>query len=78
MDAPQRIDDARKTFTRGPLHDLLVATCATRLTSAVDNGRIDNWRVALDGFDASPLHGTGAGTYRITWEPRPPGAAGAR
>ena len=47
----------------------------TRLTSAVDNGRIDNWRVALDGFDAQPLHGTGAGTYRITWDhdrPAPP------
>ena len=29
------------------------ADLRTRLTSAVDNGRIDNWRVALDGFDAS-------------------------
>ncbi len=47
----------------------------TRLTSAVDNGRIDNWRVALDGFKAQPFHGTGAGTYRITWDhdrPAPP------
>jgi O-antigen ligase len=51
------------------------ADLRTRLTSAVDNGRIDNWRVALDGFDAQPLHGTGAGTYRITWDedrPAPP------
>jgi hypothetical protein len=41
----------------------------------VDNGRIDDWRVALDGFRESPLHGTGAGTYRLTWErlrPAPP------
>ena len=47
----------------------------TRLTSAVDNGRIDNWRIALDGFKAQPFHGTGAGTYRITWDhdrPAPP------
>jgi hypothetical protein len=41
----------------------------------VDNGRIDAWRVALDGFRQSPLHGTGAGTYRLTWQrlrPAPP------
>jgi hypothetical protein len=45
------------------------------LTSAVDNGRIDNWRVALDGVDGHLLKGTGAGTYRITWDrerPAPP------
>ena len=49
------------------------ADLRARLTSAVDNGRIDNWRVALDGFDENPLHGTGAGTYRITWDrDRPP------
>jgi O-Antigen ligase len=72
--APRRIADARKTFSQGQYlkgdRDL-----RQRLTSAVDNGRIDNWRVALDGFRESPLHGTGAGTYRLTWErfrPAPP------
>jgi hypothetical protein len=74
VDAPRRIAHARETFSRGEYlngaRDL-----RTRLTSAVDNGRIDNWRVALDGFRESPLHGTGAGTYRLTWErlrPAPP------
>jgi hypothetical protein len=38
-----------------------------RLTSTVDNGRVDNWRVALDGARESWLHVTGAGTYRLTW-----------
>jgi hypothetical protein len=70
-DAPRRIAHARETFSRGQYlngsRDL-----RTRLTSAVDNGRVDNWRVALDGFRDSPLHGTGAGTYRLTWELRRP------
>ena len=73
-DAPRRISDARATFSEGRYMDYS-DDLRTRLTSAVDNGRIDNWRVALDGFDASPLHGTGAGTYRITWDadrPAPP------
>ena len=73
-DAPRRISDARATFSEGRYMDYS-DDLRTRLTSAVDNGRIDNWRVALDGFDAQPLHGTGAGTYRITWDARPPGAA---
>ena len=73
-DAPRRLADARATFSEGRYMDYS-ADLRTRLTSAVDNGRIDNWRVALDGFDTSPLHGTGAGTYRITWDadrPAPP------
>ena len=72
--APQRIADARETFTRGQ-YMTYSSDLRTRLTSAVDNGRIDNWRVAIDGFDAQPFHGTGAGTYRITWDhdrPAPP------
>jgi hypothetical protein len=73
-DAPRRIDDARATFSEGR-YMTYSSDLRSRLTSAVDNGRIDNWRVALDGFDEQPLHGTGAGTYRITWDrfrPAPP------
>jgi hypothetical protein len=71
--APQRLNDARKTFAKGAYFS--TSDLRQRLTSTVDNGRIDNWRVALDGFRESPLHGTGAGTYRLTWElkrPAPP------
>jgi hypothetical protein len=64
--APQRIADARATFSRGQY--LGGSDLRSRLTSAVDNGRIDNWRVALDGFRENRLHGTGAGTYALTWE----------
>ncbi len=74
VDAPRRIADARRTFSEGRYLSGS-ADLRERLTSTVDNGRIDNWRVALDGFDRSALHGTGAGTYRLTWEryrPAPP------
>jgi hypothetical protein len=66
-DAPRRIDDARATFSEGR-YMTYSSDLRSRLTSAVDNGRIDNWRVALDGFREQPLHGTGAGTYRVSWE----------
>jgi O-antigen ligase len=73
-DAPRRIADARATFAEGRYMDY-DADLRTRLTSAVDNGRIDNWRVALDGVSGQLWHGTGAGTFRITWDrdrPAPP------
>jgi O-Antigen ligase len=38
-----------------------------RLTDPSSNGRVDYWRAALDGFRQEPLHGTGAGTYQLTW-----------
>jgi O-Antigen ligase len=38
-----------------------------RLSDVGNNGRLDHWRVALKGFDASPLHGSGAGTYANLW-----------
>ncbi len=38
-----------------------------RLTDPGNNGRIEHWEVALDGFADEPLTGTGAGTYGITW-----------
>src|SRR5205823_12632102 len=38
-----------------------------RLTDPSSNGRLDYWRAALGGFEREPLHGTGAGTYQLTW-----------
>jgi len=46
--APARISDARRTFSEGQ-YLAGTADLRDRLTSTVDNGRIDNWRVALDG-----------------------------
>ena len=72
--APRRFADFRSTFSQGS-YISNTPDLRQRLTSAVDNGRIDYWRVALDGFKAQPLHGSGAGTYQLTWEldrPAPP------
>ena len=33
-----------------------------------NDGRTDLWRVALNGFSASPLHGFGAGMYQTLWD----------
>jgi hypothetical protein len=44
-----------------------VTDARARLTDPSSNGRVDYWRAALDGFRQSPLHGTGAGTYQLTW-----------
>jgi O-antigen ligase len=39
----------------------------TRLTDPGNNGRIDQWKAAVKGFDAAPVEGQGAGTYSLTW-----------
>jgi len=43
-----------------------------RLTTPDNNGRIVQWRVALDAFSAEPLYGRGAGTYALEWNRRRP------
>ncbi len=71
---PQRIDRERRAFSQGAILPGQ-ADLRARLSQRGNNGRIANWRVALDGFEAEPLHGTGAGTYRLSWErerPAPP------
>jgi hypothetical protein len=39
-----------------------------RLTDPSNDGRTELWRVALDEFSASPLHGAGAGMYQTAWD----------
>ena len=39
-----------------------------RLADPGNNGRIQQWRVALDAFGREPLRGGGAGTYALDWE----------
>ena len=38
-----------------------------RLTSVGNNGRIHEWRLAIDAFEDEPLTGHGAGTYQLLW-----------
>ncbi|MEJ7783502.1 MAG: O-antigen ligase family protein [Solirubrobacteraceae bacterium] len=44
----------------------------TRLTDPGSNGRTDAWRVALQDFSASPIHGRGAGTFVLSWNQHRP------
>lgn len=49
-----------------------------RLQTVSANGRIDHWRVAVDALSASPLRGSGAGTYELVWDERRPIALDVR
>jgi hypothetical protein len=67
LDVPDRLARAWRDFigggptsSGGELH--------TRLTSFSDDGRTALWKVALHGFERSPLHGYGAGMYQTLWE----------
>jgi O-antigen ligase len=41
-----------------------------RFTDPSSNGRIEQWRVAADEFEAAPLRGSGAGTFEFVWRVR--------
>ena len=69
--APQKLNNARETFARASY--LSSTDLRERLTSAVDNGRVDNWRVALDGFKREP-----AARHRRGHLPAHAGSATAR
>jgi O-antigen ligase len=43
-----------------------------RLVSPANNGRLDNWRVAAEGFRDAPVLGNGAGSYEHEWSERRP------
>jgi hypothetical protein len=66
VDAPGRIDRQWDRFVAGDVVDDQGDT-RSRLTDLGNNGRIDHWRVALDGFRDEPLIGNGAGTYQLLW-----------
>ncbi|MEA2311532.1 MAG: hypothetical protein QOE28_1500 [Solirubrobacteraceae bacterium] len=44
-----------------------------RLKVFNNNGRVTHWKVAYHAFKASPLHGSGAGTFENLWSVRRPG-----
>ncbi len=43
------------------------ADLRTRLIDPANNGRLDHWDVALEGFRNAPVEGSGAGTYENLW-----------
>jgi len=58
--------DAEEQSVRGDLAP------RERFTRLGNNGRVDQWRVAIEeGFAEQPLRGTGAGTYALLWTAEP-------
>jgi hypothetical protein len=66
IDAPGRIGHQWDRFVAGDVVDDQGDTRA-RLTDLGNNGRLDHWRVAIDGFRDEPAIGNGAGTYQLLW-----------
>lgn len=66
LDAPERLENQYASFVED---DALLDTgdVRDRLTAVGNNGRLDHWRVALDGFAEAPIRGLGAGTYETLW-----------
>jgi O-antigen ligase len=66
FDVPGEIGDQYDRFVDpGPVGTS--GDLRTRLTDPANNGRIDHWEVALNGFEAAPVRGEGAGTYALLW-----------
>lgn len=69
IDAPRRIDDQLDAFTSSVLVPQ-TGDARDRLTESGNNGRLEIWRVSEKSFADHPLHGTGAGTFRVEYERR--------
>ncbi|HYF28401.1 MAG TPA: O-antigen ligase family protein [Baekduia sp.] len=63
--APGAFERQIDRFTAG---DTVEGVGSSRLTQAGNNGRVDQWDVALQAFADEPLRGTGAGTYALRWD----------
>ena len=63
---PAKLDRQYERFVEGS--SIEDAGLTNRLTNPDNNGRIEQWRVALDAFSVQPLRGRGAGTYPLEWD----------
>lgn len=68
--APHWADRQYHRFVN-PKATIGAANTRGRLTDPANNGRIDNWRVAMREFRHSKLHGDGAGTFVLAWDRDP-------
>jgi O-Antigen ligase len=78
LDGPSYVSDQYGRFLHGNNKIGNARDLRTRLSDPGNNGRIDQWRVAIsDGFEPSKLDGQGAGTFELVWaRNRPPKRAG--
>jgi O-antigen ligase len=67
LDVPGGIGDQYDKFVHNSSSGTSGADLRTRLSNPTNNGRIDEWDVALDAFSEKRLGGYGAGTYQNLW-----------
>jgi O-antigen ligase len=67
LGAPHAVAHEWDGFIGGAPTKLAKGDLRSRLTDPSNDGRTELWQVALDGFDAAPTKGVGAGTYQTLW-----------
>ncbi len=67
LGAPHAVAHEWNGFIGGAPTKLAKGDLRSRLTDPSNDGRTELWQVALNGFDAAPLKGDGAGTYQTLW-----------
>jgi len=73
IDAPGRYKAFVSSGTSQARSDAVAAREGReRLSMISDNGRVALWTVAVDEFERHPVHGTGAGTYEVSWNQHRP------
>jgi hypothetical protein len=64
-DAPGEVSRQYENFVEGDR--IPVERQRERLTQVGNDGRLDQWEVALDAASLEPVHGNGAGTFATLW-----------
>jgi hypothetical protein len=68
LGAPHAVVHEWDRFIGGSVPTAANGDLRARLTDPANDGRTPLWKVALQGFSASPLHGAGAGMYQTLWD----------
>jgi hypothetical protein len=68
---PDRVSSNYRRFVHGNAV-VISGDLRSRLGDPGNNRRIDQWKVALDGYHQDPFKGVGAGTYENLWNRRRP------
>jgi len=67
LGAPHAVAHEWDGFIGGAPTRLAHGDLRSRLTDPSNDGRTELWHLALNGFDAAPSKGAGAGTYQTLW-----------
>jgi hypothetical protein len=65
LDVPSKVSAQYDRFVRND--SVRSIDARKRLSDPGNNKRLDIWGAALDQFEATPVRGSGAGTFELTW-----------